>query len=74
MMEEEVYKIRHTTISNDQFALEKLQSKNLPYFVERIMEISEGNISTLNETGKTKNDFDELRIFAGMFTDISLPL
>ena len=33
MVAEEVSKIRHTIISDDQFALEKLQSNYWPYFV-----------------------------------------
>ena len=63
MVDEEVYKIRHTMIFDGQFDSQKLQSKRLPSFVERIIEISEGNISSLEEIGRNKNDFNELRLF-----------
>ena len=40
MMSKEIYKTRHIIISNYQFALEKYNNENWPYFVERIIEIS----------------------------------
>ena len=72
MVVEEVYKIRHTIISDDQFVLEKLQSKHWPYFVERIIKISEGNISPLEEVPRNENDFNELKIFNGSVDNLNI--
>ena len=45
---EEVYKVRHNIILNELHAIEKLQSKNWPYFNNCLLEVSDGNISPLN--------------------------
>ena len=47
-LNEDTYKIRHTLISDDKYALEVLQSKNWSYFIKKLLEVSQGNISSLN--------------------------
>ena len=61
---EVAYKIRHTIISNDLHALEKLQSTNWPYFIDRLLEISKRNITELNlfNFDQNRNNREELRI------------
>ena len=44
---EESYKVRHTIISDDQHALENLQSKDWPHFINRLLEVSNDDISSL---------------------------
>ena len=61
---EEAYKIRHTIVSDDQHALEVLQSKDWPHFINRLLEVSNGHISLLNLSGisQNPNDVEELKI------------
>ena len=65
-LNEETYKIRHTLISDNKYTLEVLQSKNWCYFIEKMLEVSHGNISStnmslVNEDKKIINDtFDNL--------------
>ena len=61
---EKVYKIRHAIISVDLQAIEKLQSQNWPYFINRLLEVSDGDISSLNLINLTQNqnDTNELEI------------
>ena len=54
---EEAYKVRHTIVSDNQHALENLQSKDCSYFINRLLEFSSGNISLLN-----LNDAEEIKI------------
>ena len=58
------YKIRHTIISNNLHALEKLQSKDWPYFIDRLLEIFNGDITELNlfNSDQNRNDREELGI------------
>ena len=60
----EAYKIRHTIISDDLHAIEKLQSKNWPYYINRLLEVSDGDISLLNliNLNQNWNDVNELEI------------
>ena len=61
---EKAYKIRHTIVSDNQHALETLQSKDWPYFINRLVEVSEGDITWLNLHGisQNENDVEELKI------------
>ena len=52
---EKAYKIRHTIVSDNQHALETLQSKDWPYFINRLVEVSEGDITWLNLHGISQN-------------------
>ena len=45
---EEAYKVRHTIVLDDQHALESLQSKDRSYFINRLLEVSSGDISLIN--------------------------
>ena len=45
---EEAYKIRHTIILDNLHALDKLHSKNWPYFIDRVLEISNDNFSLVS--------------------------
>ena len=62
--DEEAYKIRHTTTSNDLNAIEKRRSKNWPYFINRLLKVSDGDISLLNSINlsQNRNDRNELEI------------
>ena len=40
-LNKDTYKISHTLISDDKFALEVLQSKNWPYFIKKMLEVSQ---------------------------------
>ena len=65
---EDTYKIRHTLISDNKHALEVLQSNNWSYFIKKMLEVSQGDISSLNISGigediKIINDeFDNLKV------------
>ena len=72
MVGEDVYKIRRTIISDDQFVLENVQSKHWPYFVETIIEVSEGNISPLEEVARNENDFNERKIFNDSINNLNI--
>ena len=61
---EEAYKTRHTIVSEDQHALETLQSKDWPYFIKCFLKVSEGDITSFNLSGisQSENDIKELKI------------
>ena len=61
---EEAHKIRNTIILNDLRTIEKLQSKNLPYFINRLLEVCDGEISSVNlfNLSQNQNDANELEI------------
>ena len=52
---EETYKIGHSFISDNKYVLEVLQSKNLSYFIEKMLEVSHSNISSLNMSSVIEN-------------------
>ena len=60
---EEAYKIRHTIVSDNQYALETLHSKDWLYFINRLLEVSAGDITLLNLSGinQNENDGEELK-------------
>ena len=47
-LNEDTYKIRHIFISDNKYELEVLQSKNWSYFIKKMLEVSQGDISLLN--------------------------
>ena len=47
-LNEDTYKTRHILISDNKYMLEVLQSKFWSYFVKKILEVSQGDISLLN--------------------------
>ena len=51
--------VRHTKVSADDYALQKLQDRNWPYFINRIIEFSQG-VFDLNDVITT--DADEVNI------------
>ena len=55
---EENFKVKHTIIADDNYALENMQSKSGPYFVETLIEISEDDITALDFSG-TEYSFNE---------------
>ena len=61
---DETYEIRHTVVSHDLHTIEKLQSKNWPYFINRLLEVLDGGISLLNliNLSQNRNDANELEI------------
>ena len=64
-LNEGTYKIRHTIILDDQYTMELLQSKDWPYFIDRLLTVSEGEITFLNLSGvdnSSQNNFDEIKI------------
>ena len=68
---EETYKVKHTIIADANYTLEKMQSKNWPYFTERLIEISEGGIIALDFSGTQKN-FNEINILNNSKDDLSI--
>ena len=67
-LNEATYKIRHTLILDDKYVLEVLQSKNWSYFIEKVLEVFQGDILSLKliraeEDIKIINDtFDNLTV------------
>ena len=61
---DETYEIRLTVVSHDLHTIEKLQSKNWPYFINRLLEVLDGGISLLNliNLSQNRNDANELEI------------
>ena len=61
---EKAYKIRRTIVSDDQHVLQTLHSKDWPYFNNRLLEVSEGDITLFNLSGisQNENDIEELKI------------
>ena len=61
---EEAYKIRYTTILDELHAIEKLQSKNWPCFINHLLKVSDGGISSLNliNLSQNQNDANELEV------------
>ena len=65
---EETYKVKHTIITHDNYALEKIQPS---YFIERLIEISEGDITVLDFSG-TQNNFNEIKILNNSKDNLSI--
>ena len=65
-LNEDTYKIiRHTLISDNKYALEVLQSTNWSYFIEKMLQVSQGNISSLNMSrvsSDNENNFEDIKI------------
>ena len=61
--------VKHTKVSADDYALKKLQDRNWPYFVNRIIEFSQG-VYDINNTRAnfeiTKNLYNELLTAVGI--------
>ena len=53
---EETFKVKYRIIPGNNYSLEKMQSKNQLYFVERLIEISESDITAFDFRG-TENSF-----------------
>ena len=68
------YKIRHAIISDDLNSIEKLQSKNWPYFIKCLLEVSDGDISSLNLINLSQNriDTNELKIINDTIEDLEI--
>ena len=58
-LNEDTYKVRHTLISNNKYTLEVLQNKNWSYFIQKMLEVSQGNISSLNMSGVNSGNLSE---------------
>ena len=71
---EEAYKIRHTIVSDIQHALETLQSKDWTYFINRSLEVSEGDITflILSGTSQNKNVIEELKIINNTIENLEI--
>ena len=48
------YPIRHSVLTDDHYTLKKLQERNWPYFINRIIEFSQGFINLADETDQTE--------------------
>ena len=61
---EESYKVRYTIVSDDHHVLECLQSKDGSYFINRLLEVYNGAILSLNLSGisQNQNDIEEVKI------------
>ena len=72
---EEAYKVTHTIVLDNTHVLESLQSKDWSYFINRLLEVFNGDISSLNlnDIGELKiiNDaVENLKIFKNCYADI----
>ena len=70
-LNEDACKIRHTFVSDDQYVLEFLQSRNWPYFIDSILEISEDDITSLNPSrvNDSRNNIEEIKIINDTITN-----
>ena len=50
------FAIRHTIVSDDNYSLETLQSKNWPYFVKTILEVSNDDVQLNSIMDQYKTD------------------
>ena len=71
---EQAYKIRHAIIFDDLHAIEKLQSQNQPYFINRLLEVSDGDISFLNLINliQNRNDANKLEIINDIIENLGI--
>ena len=69
---EEPCKVTHTIVSDDQHALEILQSRHWPYFINRLLEVSDGSISSfsLAGIGQNQNNIEELEIIDDTYENL----
>ena len=71
---EEAYGIRHTIVSDDLHGVEKLQRKNWPYFINRLLEVSDGDIPSFNliNLSRNENDANELEIINDFIENLEI--
>ena len=69
--------VRHTKLSDDNYVLEALQDRNWPYFIDRIIEYSQGflNLSDIDseyitEINILRNTRDNFEIVKGVYNDL----
>ena len=69
--------IRHTKLSDDNYALGALQDRNWPYFIDRIIEYSQGflNLSDIDKSDITelnvlRNTRDNFEIVKGVYNEL----
>ena len=48
--------VRHTVTSDDDYALREMQNKNWPYFIERILKVSETDLELTNYSMTDKSE------------------
>ena len=48
--------VRHTVTSDDDYALREMQNKNWPYFIERILKVSETGLELTNYSMTDKSE------------------
>ena len=58
-LNEDTYKTRHILISDNKYMLEVLQSKFWSYFVKKILEVSQGDISLLNMSKVSSDNLNQ---------------
>ena len=79
------FPIRHSTLTDDNYALESLQNRNCPYFIRRIIEFSQGfiNLSDLTESdtkeinilNNTRANFEIVKnLYNELFTSVGINL
>ena len=63
-LNEDAYKIRHTILSDKQYALEVLQTRDRPYFINRLLELFKGDTTSLNLSivDDLQNNFEKIKI------------
>ena len=69
--------IRHSVVSDDNYALKKLQDKNWPYFINRIIEFSQGfadvgelGISDVHEANKFYSTKGNFKIVSELYNEL----
>ena len=71
----DAYKIRHTIVSDDQYTLEVLQSRDWPYFIDRLLGVSEGDITSLNLSGvndSSQNNHEKIKIINDTIDNLTI--
>ena len=70
----EIEKIRHSVVTDDYIALDRIQNKNWQYLIESILEICKSdNSNEAIEIKKTKNrDSVEMSLFAKKHTKLCI--
>ena len=71
---EEACKIKYSIVLDDQHAIETLQSKDWPYFINCLLELSEGDITLLNLNGisQNENDVEEIKIIKNTIENLKI--
>ena len=74
-LNEDAYKVRHTIVLDDQYMLDVLHSRDWPYFIDRLLEVSKDDVTSLNLSGvndSSQNNFKEMKIINDTIDDLTI--